>query len=79
MADIPRKITDDPTGAWVLIRRLVTEQASVHWRRYLVAFGLMAISAGTTAAAAYMLGEVINQAYVDKSIRGSLCSPASWC
>ena len=68
MADIPRKITDDPTGAWVLIRRLVTEQASAYWRRYLVAFGLMAISAGTTAGAAYMLGEVINQAYVDKSI-----------
>ncbi len=28
----------------------------------------MAVSAATTAGAAYMLGEVINQAYVDKSI-----------
>ncbi|MDB5633729.1 MAG: hypothetical protein JWR49_2584, partial [Tardiphaga sp.] len=27
MADSPRKITDDPTGAWALIRRLITEQA----------------------------------------------------
>ena len=68
MANIPRKITDDPTGAWALIRRLVAEQASAYWRRYLVAFLLMAISAATTAGAAYMLGEVINQAYVDKSI-----------
>jgi ATP-binding cassette subfamily B protein len=68
MADIPRKITDDPTGAWVVIRRLLMEQASVHWRRYVMAFALMAISAGTTAGAAQMLGEVINQAYIDKSI-----------
>ncbi|HEY8332256.1 MAG TPA: ABC transporter ATP-binding protein [Tardiphaga sp.] len=68
MANIPRKITDDPTGAWVLIRRLVMEQATAYWRRYLIAFALMAISATTTAGAAYMLGEVINQAYVDKSI-----------
>lgn len=68
MANIPRKITDDPYGAWTLIRRLVMEQATRYWRRYLLAFALMAISAGTTAGAAYMLGEVINQAYVDKSI-----------
>jgi ATP-binding cassette subfamily B protein len=68
MADIPRKITDDPTGAWALIRRLITEQATAYWRRYLLAFALMAVSAATTASAAYMLGEVINQAYVDKDI-----------
>ena len=52
MADIPRKITDDPTGAWALIRRLVTEQAATYWRRYLIAIALMAVSAGTTAGAA---------------------------
>jgi ABC-type multidrug transport system fused ATPase/permease subunit len=68
MAKNTRKITDDPSGAWVLVRRLVTEQARGYWQQYLVAFLLMAISAGTTAASAYMLGEVINQAYVDRSI-----------
>jgi ATP-binding cassette subfamily B protein len=68
MAKISRKVTDDPFGAWTLIRRLIAEQALTYWRRYLVAFLLMAISAATTAGAAYMLGEVINQAYVDKSI-----------
>ena len=33
-----RKITDDPYGAAILIRRLVMEQGFVYWRRYLTAF-----------------------------------------
>jgi subfamily B ATP-binding cassette protein MsbA len=70
MTDIPRKITDDPYGAAILIRRLLMEQAAAYWRRYLLAFALMAVSAITTAGSAYLLGEVINQAYVDKNVRG---------
>src|SRR6266702_207798 len=70
MAEFPKKITDDPYGAAILIRRLIMEQAIVYWRRYLLAFGLMAVSAATTAGSAYLLGEVINQAYVDKNVRG---------
>src|SRR3984893_2965506 len=70
MTDIPRKITDDPYGAAILIRRLVMEQATVYWRRYLMAFSLMAVSAVTTAGSAYLLGEVINKAYVEKNVRG---------
>lgn len=70
MANTPRKITDDPYGALILIRRLVTEQGLVHWRSYLRAFVLMAVSAGATAGAAYVLGKVINQAYVDRSVPG---------
>jgi ATP-binding cassette subfamily B protein len=70
MTDAPRKITDDPYGAAILIRRLISEQAAIYWRRYLLAFILMGIAAATTAAAAYLLGEVINQAYVDRNVRG---------
>src|ERR1700680_588009 len=70
MTDTPRKITDDPYGALILIRRLVMEQATAYWRRYLPAFALMGVSAATTAGSAYLLGEVINQAYVDKNVRG---------
>ncbi len=70
MAQFPKKITDDPYGAAILIRRLVTEQGITYWRRYLMAFGLMAIAAGSTAGATYVLGQVINQAYVDKNIPG---------
>src|SRR6476469_5364522 len=74
MTELPskptRKITGDPYGAAILIRRLVMEQGFVHWRRYLTAFALMAVSAGTTAGSAYILGQVINQAYIDKNVLG---------
>jgi ABC-type multidrug transport system fused ATPase/permease subunit len=70
MTEFPKKITDDPYGAAILIRRLIMEQGAAYWRRYLVAFALMAVSAATTAGSAYLLGEVINQAYVDKNVRG---------
>ena len=49
MTELPKKITDDPYGAAILIRRLVVQQGAVYWRRYLVAFALMAVSAGATA------------------------------
>jgi len=70
MTELPKKITDDPYGAAILIRRLITEQGLLYWRRYLLAFALMAVSAAATAGSAYLLGEVINQAYVDKNVRG---------
>src|SRR5882762_8855962 len=70
MADFPKKISDDPHGAAILIRRLIMEQAVAYWRRYLTAFALMAVSAGATAASAYILGQVINQAYVAKNVPG---------
>src|SRR6201989_2759796 len=70
MADFPRKITDDPYGAAVLIRRLVTEQGAVYWRCYLFAFALVGIAAGATSLSSYLLGEAINKAYIDKNIPG---------
>jgi subfamily B ATP-binding cassette protein MsbA len=70
MADFPRKITDDPYGAAILIRRLVMEQGAAYWRRYLSAFALMGVAAGATSLSAYILGEAINKAYVDKNIPG---------
>jgi ATP-binding cassette subfamily B protein len=68
MTKLPRKITDDPYGAAILIRRLVMEQGITYWRRYLTAFMLMGVAAGATAGSAYVLGQVINQAYIDKNI-----------
>jgi len=74
MTELPskptRKITDDPYGAAILIRRLVMEQGFVYWRRYLTAFALMGVSASATAGSAYILGQVINQAYIDKNVTG---------
>jgi ATP-binding cassette subfamily B protein len=59
---------DQRYGAYVLIRRLLTEQGLVHWRRYAIAFILMAISAGCTAMSAYLIGNVINKTYVDHDL-----------
>ncbi len=70
MTEVPRKITDDPYGAAALIRRLVTEQGFEYWPRYLKAFALMAVSAAATALSAWLLGEVINQTYVNRSVSG---------
>jgi ATP-binding cassette subfamily B protein len=49
---------------------LLTEQGFSHWRRYAVAFVLMAISAACTALSAYLIGDVINQAYVNHNLPG---------
>src|SRR5712672_4718860 len=70
MTQLPRKITDDPYGAAILIRRLVMEQGVAYWRRYLIAFALMGVAAGANAGSAYILGQVINQAYIDKNVTG---------
>ena len=60
----------DPNGAFALVRRLLIENALPHWRRYAVAYALMAIMAGCTAASAYLLGSAINEAYVKRSFAG---------
>ena len=70
MTELPKKITDDPYAAAILIRRLITEQGLAYWRRYLLAFALMAVSAVATAGSAWILGAVINKAYVDKDVHG---------
>jgi ATP-binding cassette subfamily B protein len=57
-------------SALSLIRRLLTEQGLVHWRKYAIAFTLMAVAAGCTAFSAYLIGDVINQAYVNRSLPG---------
>jgi ATP-binding cassette, subfamily B, bacterial MsbA len=70
MTEFPKRITDDPYGAAILIRRLIMEQGAAYWRRYLLAFLLMGVSAGATACSAYILGQVINKAYVEKNVGG---------
>jgi len=70
MTEFPKKITDDPYGAAILVRRLIMEQGAAYWRRYLLAFLLMGVSAAATAGSAYILGEVINKAYVEKNVHG---------
>jgi len=60
----------DRAGALALVRRLMVEQAAKLWLRYLYAFVLMAIAAGATSLGAYLIGNVINEAYVNKNLNG---------
>jgi ATP-binding cassette subfamily B protein len=66
------KAADEQYSVFALIRRLLTEQGLLHWRKYVIAFTLMAISAGCTALSAYLIGDVINQAYVNHNLTGIL-------
>jgi subfamily B ATP-binding cassette protein MsbA len=63
---MPQSKLDQQT-AYELIRRLVTEYGAKHWKKYAVAFVLMAIAAGGTALTAYLMGTIVNKAYVDRS------------
>jgi ATP-binding cassette subfamily B protein len=57
----------DSETSYQLIRRLVSEYGSKHWKGYATAFVFMAISAGGTALIAYLMGTIVNKAYVDRS------------
>jgi subfamily B ATP-binding cassette protein MsbA len=65
-----RKLFADPDGAPTLVRRLLVEQAAGQWRRYMLALCMMVIAAASTSLGAYLIGDVINQAYVHKNLPG---------
>ena len=65
-----QRLFADPDGAAALVRRLLLEQAAGQWRRYALAFALMGVAAASTALGAYLVGDVINQAYVHKNLPG---------
>jgi ATP-binding cassette, subfamily B, bacterial MsbA len=60
----------DRYSTYALVRRLLVDEALVHWPRYLVAFALMAVTAAATALTAYLLGTMINEAYVERNFHG---------
>jgi ATP-binding cassette, subfamily B, bacterial MsbA len=67
----------DRDSTATLLRRLLTEHGLGHWRLYSIALVLMAIAAGATAATAYLLGSVINEAYVNRSFPGVVALAAT--
>jgi ATP-binding cassette, subfamily B, bacterial MsbA len=56
-------LSDDSLG---LLPRLVGEQARLHWRGYAIAFVFMGLIALTTALAAYLMKDVINEVFVNR-------------
>ena len=63
-----RSLLADDGGTRTLVRRLLVEHALVHWRLYAGAFALMAIAAACTSVSAYLLGNIINEAYLNKDL-----------
>jgi ATP-binding cassette, subfamily B, bacterial MsbA len=53
-----------------LVRRLLVDEALDYWPRYAVAFALMGIAAAATAATAYLLGTMTNEAIVSRNLIG---------
>ena len=63
-----KSLLADDGGTRTLVRRLLVEHALVHWRLYAGAFALMAIAAACTSVSAYLLGNIINEAYLNKDL-----------
>src|SRR5262245_9902471 len=63
-----RSLFADPHGTPSLIRRLLREQAWAQRWRYALALALMLVAAGATALGAYLLGDIINAAAVEKNL-----------
>src|SRR5579862_422366 len=61
--------SSDQYSTYAILRRLLVDEAFVHWPRYVAALVLTAVVAGATAFSAYLLGTMINAAYVDKNYR----------
>jgi ATP-binding cassette subfamily B protein len=51
-----------------LIQRLMLEHMPRHWRAYMIAFSLMGVTAICTALPAYLVGDMINQAYIHRDL-----------
>jgi subfamily B ATP-binding cassette protein MsbA len=58
----------DPYSAPALIRRLLTEHGIAQWRAYAFVIVMMGIMALCTAAAAYLVGHAVNEAYVSRNL-----------
>jgi len=60
----------DPHTAAALVRRLLTEYGFTRWKRYVFAFALMGVGAACTALTAYLVRDIVNEAYVQKNFPG---------
>jgi ATP-binding cassette subfamily B protein len=61
------KLFADPEGAFALMRRLLLEHATKRWKRYGLAFMLMAVTAACTALIAYLLKYIVNETYLGRN------------
>ena len=70
MAETDKKILlADPHGALTLIKRLLWQQGLTHWREYVFVLVMMGVAAACTAATAIVIGDVVDQAYINRDFR----------
>ena len=51
-----------------ILRRLLTDQGSKHWKGYASAFAMMGLIALTTALSAWIIGKIINEVFVGRRL-----------
>jgi ATP-binding cassette, subfamily B, bacterial MsbA len=57
---------NSPSNA--ILRRLLTDQGSKHWKGYAFAFAMMGMIAATTALSAWIIGKIINEVFVGRRL-----------
>jgi ATP-binding cassette, subfamily B, bacterial MsbA len=57
---------NSPSNA--ILRRLLTDQGFEHWKGYAFAFAMMALIALTTALSAWIIGKIVNEVFVGRSL-----------
>jgi len=65
---LKKKAFADPYSAPSLIRRLLAEHGMAQWRAYTLVVMMMSVMAACIAAAAYLIGHAVNDAYVSQNI-----------
>ncbi|HMN88082.1 MAG TPA: ABC transporter ATP-binding protein, partial [Bauldia sp.] len=63
---VPGKASAPRSGLWTVIGRLAREAGARHARGYALALSFMIAIAGTTAASAWIVRDVVNQVFVDR-------------
>ncbi|HEV2957898.1 MAG TPA: ABC transporter ATP-binding protein [Xanthobacteraceae bacterium] len=62
-----RSLFADPESTLAMIRRLLLEHAAGRWKRYGLAFALMAVTSACTAIVAYLVKDFVNETYIGKN------------
>jgi ABC-type multidrug transport system fused ATPase/permease subunit len=57
---------NSPSNA--ILRRLLTDEGAKHWKGYLFGFAMMGLIAFTTALSAWIIGKIINEVFVGRSL-----------
>ena len=59
-------LLNSPSNA--TLRRLLTDQGFKHWKGYAFAFAMMGLIALTTALSAWIIGKIVNEIFVGRSL-----------